>query len=447
MMNQKPSLSHLVPIALACLSVGAALNACGGDDGGSDPGGPGSGGSTSSSTNAGGNGSGGIGAGGNGNGGDGGQGTIVCDEPGGAVPALKLTDVATGLELPLFVTSEPGDATRLYVIEQTGRIQLIKNGAVQPQPFLDISALTQQPEFQQDERGLLGLAFHPDYAQNGRFFIYYNSEQGSALTLAEFSRSQGDPDTANDTPERVFFTVPDGIQGNHNGGMLTFGPDGYLYVGIGDGGGMGDPNNHGQDIDIKLAKILRIDVDNYPAPPPGNLTGGDPDIWDYGLRNPWRFSFDTCTGDLYIGDVGQDSLEEVDVERAGQGNKDYGWSVMEGTSCFKANQAPGCDDPSLVPPVTEYSHQTGDGCSINGGYVYRGSAIPALRGTYLYGDFCSNRIWSLIWKNGAVMSEGELSEDLNSAGMLQAMSSFGEDAAGELYVVDLAGTVFRIDPE
>ncbi|MCC6554431.1 MAG: PQQ-dependent sugar dehydrogenase [Polyangiaceae bacterium] len=371
----------------------------------------------------------------------------MCDEPGGAIPPLKLTQIANGLDLPLFVTSEPGDAGRLYVVEQRGRIRLIKNGVLQPEPFLDISAIVQQVEYQQDERGLLGLAFHPDYAQNGRFFVYYNDDQGSALTLAEFSRSAGDPDTANGAPDRVFFTVTDGLQGNHNGGMLAFGPDGLLYVGIGDGGGSGDPNNHGQNINIKLGKILRVNVDTYPDPPPGNLPGGDPDIWDYGLRNPWRFSFDRCNGDLYIGDVGQNEFEEIDIERAGEGNKNYGWSVMEGTGCFKPAQAPGCDDPSLVPPVTEYTHSSNDGCSVNGGYVYRGSAIPALRGTYLYGDFCSNRIWSLVWKDGALLSEGELSQDLDSTGQLQAMSSFGEDAAGDLYVVDLAGSVYRIDPE
>lgn len=437
MLDQKSSFVRLAPMALACLGFGTALMACGSDDDGSDPGGTSAGGSTSTATNTGGGGN----AGGQGGGG------IACDEPGGAIPPLQLTEIASGLEYPLFVTSAPGDSSRLYVVEQNGRIQLIKNGALQSEPFLDISALVQQVEFQQDERGLLGLAFHPEFARNGRFFVYYNDDQGSALTLAEFSRQAGNPDTAEVTPVRTFFAVSDGLQGNHNGGMLVFGPDGFLYVGVGDGGGSGDPNNHGQNIDIKLAKILRVDVDNYPAPPPGNLVGGDPDIWDYGLRNPWRFSFDSCTGDLYIGDVGQDSREEVNVERPGQGNKNYGWSVMEGTFCFKPNQEPGCDDPGLTPPVTEFSHQTGDGCSINGGYVYRGNAIPALRGTYLYGDFCSNRVWTMIWKDGSLLSEGELSEDLSSTGMLQAMSSFGQDEAGEFYVVDLAGSVYKIEPE
>jgi len=446
MMHQNPSFSHVLAISLTCLGVGLNLNACSDDSGGSDPSGPGSGGSgAGTSTNTGGGtGTAGGGTGGNG---DGGNGMIVCDEPGGAIPPLQLTEVASGLDLPLFVASSPGDTERLYVIEQNGRIQLIKNGTLQNDPFLDISAIVQQVAFSGDERGLLGLAFHPDYAQNGRFFVYYTDDQSNGLTLAEFSRSAGNPDAANGTPDRIFFSIEDGLQGNHNGGMLAFDPAGLLYIGVGDGGGSGDQNNHGQNIDLKLGKILRIDVDAYPTPPAGNLPGGDPDIWDYGLRNPWRFSFDSCTADLYIGDVGQGSLEEVDIERAGQGNKNYGWSVMEGTMCFKPAQPPGCDDPGLTPPVTEYSHQAGEGCSINGGYVYRGSAIPALRGTYIYGDYCSNRVWSLVWKNGNLMSEGELSEDLDSTNMIQAMSSFGQDAEGEIYVVDLAGTVYRIDAE
>ncbi|NUP08891.1 MAG: hypothetical protein HOW73_22820 [Polyangiaceae bacterium] len=361
------------------------------------------------------------------------------------MPPLRLAEVAGGFEYPLFVTSEPADASRLYVVEQPGRIHLVEGGVAAPEPFLDISSFVQQIEYNQDERGLLGLAFHPDYAQNGRFFLYYVDSQADGLRLAEFSRSASDPNVAEPVPARVFFTITDGIQGNHNGGMLAFGPDGYLYIGVGDGGGSGDPDNHGQNTDIKLAKILRVDVDAYPTPPPGNLPGGDPDIWDYGLRNPWRFSFDTCTGDLYIGDVGQSMIEEIDVEPPGQGNRNYGWSVMEGTSCFKPGQAPGCDADSITLPVHEYDHN--QGCSINGGYVYRGSAIPALRGTYLYSDFCSNRIETLTWDAGVVTAQGDLTADLESTDVLLAHSSFGEDANGELYVVDYGGTVYRIEPE
>jgi glucose/arabinose dehydrogenase len=315
------------------------------------------------------------------------------------------------------------------------------NGVVESTPFLDATALIAPPDAA-IEKGLLGLAFHPSFAQNGRFFVYYNAAQSNALTLVELARTPGDPDTASATPVRTFFSVVDGVQTNHNGGMLAFGPDGYLYVGVGDGGGAGDPNDYGQDLTVKLGKILRIDVDNYPAAPAGNVTGGDPDIWDYGLRNPWRFSFDRCKGDLYIGDVGQNTVEEIDVEPKGQGRRNYGWSVMEGSICFKPNQLPGCADPSLVPPTREYPHTAG--CSVNGGYVYRGSAIPALRGTYLYCDYCANHIWSFVWKDGAVVSAAEL--PVLGVETLVAPSSFGEDASGELYVVDLGGVVYRLDP-
>jgi len=456
MMSTKLLFSRLALITLGSVGLTVALNACDGDggSGGGKPGGNGDGGSTSTGNNTGGGAGtgGGPGTGGNGTGGNGtgGGSAVVCDEPGGTIPALKLTEIATGLDLPIFVTSEPADANRLYVVEQTGAIRIIENGDLLGEPFLDVSDVIQAPSWAGDERGLLGLAFHPDYAQNGRFYIYYNRDPDNTIAIAEYRRSS-DPNAAEPgSADEIMVIEPTQEHphyGNHNGGMIAFGPDGYLYAGVGDGGSSGDPNNNGQNLDVRLGKILRIDVENPQTAPQGNVSGGDPFIWDFGLRNPWRFSFDSCKGDLYIGDVGQGSREEVDVEPAGQGNKNYGWSVMEGTFCFKDNQTPACDDPSLVPPVTEYSHQSNDGCSINGGYVYRGGAIPALRGTYFYGDYCTNRIWTFNWKDGMLEAEGELTNDLESTGMLQAMSSFGEDAAGELYVVDLAGTIFRIDPE
>lgn len=450
MMGPKLSFSRLVLITLGSVGLGLALNACDGDESGGDSD-DGGGASTTTSSNTGGApGTGGNGNGGNGTGGNGtgGGSAVVCDEPGGAVPPLQLTEVAGGFNLPVFVTSEPADAGRLYVVEQGGQIWIVENGVTLNDPFLDVSGLIQGPEFQADERGLLGLAFHPDYAQNGQFYIYYNRDPENTIAIAEFKRSSN-PDVAEQAGTEILVISPEQDHphyGNHNGGMLSFGPDGYLYAGVGDGGSANDPNNNGQNLDVRLGKILRIDVANPGTAPSGNVPGGDPYIWDFGLRNPWRFSFDQCNGDLYIGDVGQGELEEIDVEPKGEGNKNYGWSVKEGTSCFKDNQAPGCDDPSLVDPVTEYDHASG-GCSVNGGYVYRGSAIPELRGTYIYGDYCTNRISSLIWKNGTLMSEGDLTDDLQSTGMLQAMSSFGEDAAGEVYVVDLAGSIYRIERE
>lgn len=468
MMDQNRSLVSFMPIAAAVLGLGFVLNACGesdaGGEGGSGPGGSatsgdattgpstGSGagpgtsgtagaGSTSSTSTS------GVGAGPATGTGAGGHGTVECDEPGGTVPPLKLTEVARGFTRPLFVTSEPADPSRLYVVEQDGTIRLIKDGVLQSTAFLDISELVRGYRNSGDEVGLLGLAFHPDYATNGRFFVYFNTRRGTQ-TLQEYRRSSTNPDQADPQAQKEFFSI-ETLVGNHNGGMLAFGPDGMLYVGIGDGGGTSDnpdANNNGQNINVKYGKILRIDVDNHPTPPPGNLTGGDPDIWDYGLRNPWRFSFDRCKGDLYIGDVGGRLFEEINIEPRGEGNRNYGWSVTEGTQCLKPEQSPGCDSPTITPPVEGYNHNLGDG-SITGGYVYRGSKIPALRGAYLYGDFESNRVWTLTWKDNRVVSKSNLSQDLQSETLLEGLASFGEDAAGELYIVDYGGRIYRIDPE
>jgi glucose/arabinose dehydrogenase len=374
------------------------------------------------------------------------MGMVVCDEPGGAIPPLQLTQVAAGFDRPLFVASEPADARRLYVVEQTGRIQIVDNGIVLNQPFLDVSAIVPQASGG-DEYGLLGLALHPDFAQNGRFFIYYTRDSPYGFVVAEYRRSSNDPNVADPSSGSEVLTIEESeapLYGNHNGGMLAFGPDGYLYVGVGDGGSADDPNGNGQNIDRRLGKILRFDVENPQAPPAGNLPGGNPYIWDYGLRNPWRFSFDRCTGDLYIGDVGQGTWEEINIELAGQGHNNYGWNVMEGMDCFQPPQ--GCSMDGLTLPVVQHNHQTGEGESITGGYVYRGNAIPALRGTYLYADFANLWIKTLVWKDGSLISQGDLTDDLQS-GNLEGIASFGEDAAGELYVVDLGGVIFRIQPE
>ncbi len=462
--------------AFAWISVGLAIGACG-TGGTSDSTGGGAGTSTSGTTTGGGGantsgettsqgtgasagggasgttssaGGGGstssTGGGGMSGGGGPGGGGSSCDEPGGAIPPLVLTEIASGLDRPLYVTSEPTDPSRLYVVEQAGVIRLVEGGVVQSTPFVDLDPLVANLYDGTDERGLLGLAFHPDYASNGRLFVYFSRTQDSGLTLIELARTPGDPGTASPTPVKTFFTITTGIQMNHNGGMLAFGPDGYLYVGVGDGGGSGDPSHYAQNIQQKLGKVLRIDVDAHPTAPAGNLVGGDPDIWDYGLRNPWRFSFDRCTGALYIGDVGQGTREEIDVEPAGTGQRNYGWSVLEGTMCFDAGQSPGCNSATLVPPSAEYDH-AGGGCSVVGGYVYRGGAIAALRGTYLYTDYCSKEVRTLVWKNGLVLSEGDLTSNLDSTTALSAPVSFGEDASGEIYVVDVSGSVFRIEPQ
>jgi glucose/arabinose dehydrogenase len=354
------------------------------------------------------------------------------------LPPLKLTQVADGLASPLFVGAAEGDPSRLYVVEQPGRIRLLKDGTLVVTPFLDISNSISSG----GELGLLGLAFHPSYMANGRFFVNYTNPDGNTV-IAEFHRSAANPDVADPQPARVFFTVEQPFT-NHKGGMVAFGPDGLLYLGLGDGGSGGDPLNNGQRLDTKLGKILRIDVDAYPTPPAGNMTGGDPDIWDFGLRNPFRFSFDRGTGDIYIGDVGQDRFEEIDLEPRGTGKRNYGWRITEGMHCF--DPLTGCNLTGITLPVVEYSHA--DGCAVIGGYVYRGAAIPGLVGRYLYGDFCSNRIWSFVRTGGQVSGTLELTDELDPGHTLGGITSFGEDADAEMYVVDGSrGLVLRIDPE
>ncbi len=357
------------------------------------------------------------------------------------VPAMKLTAVATGLESPLFVSGAPGDGDNLYLVEKPGRIRLRVDGAVLDRPFLDITALTTKG----GEQGLLGLAFHPAYATNGRFYVDYTDVDGNTV-VAEYVRSAADPTVAGASAARVLRTITQPFE-NHNGGMLAFGADGFLYVALGDGGSGGDPQGNGQNLHSKLGKILRLDVDSD-APPSGNLAGADPDVWDYGVRNPFRFSFDRATGDLYIGDVGQGSFEEVDVEPRGQGGRNYGWNVTEGFACFDPPND--CDTAGITFPVVAYPHDNGtavDDCSVIGGYVYRGGALPALAGRYLYGDLCTRRIRSFVWNGSAAVSQVELTTALGSDAAISELVSFGEDQRGELYVCDLAGTVFRIDQQ
>ena len=327
---------------------------------------------------------------------------------------------------PLFLTASPDDTNRLFVVEQDGRILIVKGDRVLTTPFLDISKKLSTG----GERGLLGLAFHPHFSSNERLFVNYTRAQDRATVIAEYHASSNPNQVTLD--ESVLLVIPQPY-GNHNGGMIAFGPDHYLYIGMGDGGSGGDPENYAQNPNELLGKFLRIDVDQ---PPPYGIPldnpfvkeHGRPEIFALGLRNPWRFSFDRETGDLWAGDVGQNTWEEIDVIKNG---KNYGWRLLEGTHCF--NPETHCRQvPHLVDPVTEYAQEQGR-CSVTGGYVYRGEKIPDLVGTYVFGDFCSGEIWG--YQNG----ERQILQSTD----LQ-ISSFGEDRDGELYVVGYEGEIFQI---
>src|SRR5512139_886783 len=314
---------------------------------------------------------------------------------------------------------------RLFVIEKAGRIRIVQDGQLLPQPFLDI---TDRVGSGGSEQGLLGLAFHPQYAQNGRFFVNYTDRNGDTV-IARFQVS-GDLNAADQGSEVKLLGI-DQPYANHNGGGLAFGPDGYLYAGLGDGGSQGDPQGNGQNTNSLLGKILRIDVnsgDTYSVPadnPFGN------EVWAYGLRNPWRLSFDKTTGDLYIGDVGQNQWEEIDYLPAGSpGGTNFGWDLREGAHDFEGSASPG-----FTEPVAEYSHPEG-GCSVTGGYVYRGS-MPEWNGIYLYGDYCTGLIWGLIQTEGGW--QNQLLFDLNVT-----ITSFGQDTSGEVYLVSDNGDILRL---
>ncbi|HET6617798.1 MAG TPA: PQQ-dependent sugar dehydrogenase [Gemmatimonadota bacterium] len=352
---------------------------------------------------------------------------------------MGLETVVEGLDFPVWLTSPPDDP-RLFVVEKDGQVVIVENGAPLPNPFLDLSGQVSTGS----EQGLLSLAFHPDYAANGRFFVNFTDPAGDTRVV-EYRVSSADPDRADPGSARVVLSIEQPFS-NHNGGLVLFGPDGMLYVGMGDGGSGGDPQGNGQDLGALLGKMLRIDVDGgqpYASPqdnPFVETAGARPEVWAYGLRNPWRFSFDRETGDLYIADVGQNRIEEVNaVSGAGRG-LNYGWNVMEGTSCFEPRE--GCDQGGLTLPVTEYDHS--EGCSVTGGYVYRGAAIPDLRGTYLYSDYCSGFVSGFRFANGHAENERRFTE-LEPAD--HSVSSFGEDAAGELYIVTAGGGVYKIVPE
>lgn len=350
--------------------------------------------------------------------------------------SFQLVEVASGFQRPLYVTGAGDDSGRLFVVSQYGQIYIVQDGAPLEQPFLDI-----QPRITSagNEQGLLGLAFHPDYEENGTFYVNY-SEAGTGNTVvARYSVSADNPNTA-DPDSEVRLLYVEQPYPNHNGGHLQFGPDGYLYIGLGDGGSQGDPQLNGQNPSTLLGSILRIDVDGgdpygIPADNPfADGANGAPEVWLYGVRNPWRYSFDRETGDLYVGDVGQNQYEEVSFIPAGVGGANLGWNLYEGLHPYSGVPAPA----DVVMPFTEYSHA--QGISITGGYVYRGSLAPALQGIYLYADFGSGRIWYAFRDDSGTWVSDVL---VGSTG--EAISSFGEDDAGELYLTSFNGGVWRFE--
>lgn len=360
---------------------------------------------------------------------------------GQGVPPIRLLPfVTSGLAAPLFMTSAGDGSNRLFIVQQGGKIRVLQPGSTTPTDFLDISSRTSP--FPYGERGLLGLAFHPDYENNRRFFVYYTRAGDGAIQIAEYQASAADPNVA-DTAEKVIITIPHPTNANHNGGTVAFGPDGYLYAGPGDGGSGNDPPNNAQNVNQLLGKIIRLDINNVPPGqnpqyniPPDNpyvgVTGAD-EIYAIGMRNPYRFSFDLGgSGQLWAADVGQGSIEEVDLITLG-GN--YGWRVYEGTSCTNldpAKCANGADPIQQIPPIFQYGHTNGR-CSITGGYVYRGTQNNLPAGSYIYGDYCSGEIF--LWHNNTQNLLLDTSRNI---------VGFGEDSAGELYLIGQGGTIERI---
>ena len=356
----------------------------------------------------------------------------VTTEPAAPLLGLDLEIVARGVERPIFVTAPIGD-DRAFIAGQDGSIHIL-DGELVAEPFLDIQADVESAGL---EQGLLGLAFHPRYADNGRFFVYYTNTRGQS-ELAEYaalSDTAGDPASA-----KTLLTVPQPAA-NHNGGMLQFGPDGYLYLALGDGGGANDQFGNGQRSDTLLGTILRLDIDNgdpYAVPPDNPFAtngNGAPEVWAYGLRNPWRFAFDFEGGTIVIGDVGQDSDEEVNVVDSSLAGLNYGWPSAEGDRCAVA------DCSGFVGPAVSYDH--GEGCSVTGGFVYRGAAMPELAGHYFYSDWCGGWIRSFTWTGESASDHKDWTTDV---GVVGQVTSFGHDGAGELYVTTGEGLVLKLVP-
>ena len=365
---------------------------------------------------------------------------------GGSAP-IELTLLTSGLSDPVQLLQPPGDPSRYFIVEQSGAIRIFTGGSLLPTPFLSIGSLTSDGS----EQGLLSMAFHPNYESNGYFYVYYTDDLATPgdITIARYTVS-ANPNVADPDSALILLVIPHPVNANHNGGLLVFGPDGYLYAGTGDGGGGGDQDNNAQNLNVLLGKMLRIDVNGTgtvpcgqttPAPygiPPSNpfvSRGGCDEIWAYGLRNPWRYSFDRETDDMFIGDVGQGLWEEIDFQPGdSEGGENWGWRRMEGFHCY--NPDTNCNDGSLELPILEYGHNLG--CSVTGGYRYRGSEVPGILGSYLYGDYCSGRIWEAVQDgSGEWTSTVILDANYN-------ISGWGEDLDGEIYLVSHGGSVYKV---
>ena len=349
---------------------------------------------------------------------------------------LALVEVASDFSAPLLVTNAGDGTGRLFVAERGGLVYVVRDGRRRPRPFLDISERT----LAGGEQGLLGLAFHPNYERNRRLYVNHTGRSGNTV-IAGYRAENKRPGRVDPASRRLILRIGQPFS-NHNGGAMAFGPDGFLHIATGDGGGGGDPEGNGQRLDTLLGKILRIDVNRrsgnrrYSTPPGNPFRGseGKPEIWAYGLRNPWRFSFDDGGGDIWIADVGQSSVEEVNRQPAGAPGINYGWNVMEGADCYPSGSA--CKPEGLTLPIATYGH--GLGCSVTGGHVYRGNAFPDMAGLYFFGDFCTGRIWSVAADGPSPPTPVEMLDTSNS------ISSFGESEDRELYMTDLSGTLYRL---
>jgi glucose/arabinose dehydrogenase len=351
----------------------------------------------------------------------------------------QLVEVASGLTSPVYLTHAGDGSGRIFIVGQNGQIWVMQDGVVLDQLFMDVRSLISRDA---SERGLLGLAFHPDYETNGQFFIYYTDTAGD-IQIARYHVSADDPNAADLNSAELIININKPYS-NHNGGQLAFGPDGYLYIGTGDGGSGGDPQGNGQNGQSLLGKILRLDIDGADGDKPYAIPADNPyinnpalapEVWAWGLRNPWRFSFDRETNDLYIADVGQNNWEEINFQPAGSaGGENYGWNTMEGTHVFSGAPVP----DGAILPFAEYSHS--QGCSVTGGYVYRGEVMPDLQGVYLFSDYCFGTVWASYqdaegrWQTNVFMDTSH------------TVSSFGEDEAGEVYLLDHSGSVYQVAP-
>ena len=358
------------------------------------------------------------------------------DGGGGPLPpglTLKFnTFIGSGLSFPVFLTQPLNDG-RIFVVEQPGRIRVVRNGVLQATPFLDLTSRV----LSGNERGLLSVAFHPNYATNHYFYVYFTTQTNGDIRIERFTTT-ANPEVADPASSKLIITIPHSSQANHNGGLLAFGPDGMLYAGVGDGGGGGDQLHNSQNFTTLLAALLRLDVDHgdpYQIPadnPYVNQAGKRGELWAKGLRNPWRYAFDGPSGLLYIADVGQDAREEVDVVPANRAGVNYGWNIMEGFSCYNAAT---CDKTGFQDPIIDYGH--GPGCSITGGYVYRGNDIPDIRGHYFYSDYCAGFLKSFRYSNGNAVDQKDWG--LTNAGV----TSFGVDFGGELYMIS-GNTILKL---